>query len=168
MYSLALVLVECATGSVPFAGETTASTLAMRTQGDLVLGPELGGLRSVLERAGRLDPDERPEAAEFEIGLMASAEELERPEPLPIVPTLGDGEQTSELRVVDGLGAVSLIDLTSGDQVLGASDPADAAEPEVVEMPSPVVEEQVPEAAAAEVTVADDGSGGRPERRRWA
>ena len=49
--------------------DTTAATLALRTQGDLELGPELGGLRSVLERAGRLDPDQRPEAAEFEIGL---------------------------------------------------------------------------------------------------
>ena len=84
---------------------TTAATLALRTQGDLELGAELGGLRIVLERAGRLDPDERPEAAEFEISLMAAAEELDRPEPLPIVPTLGDGEPTSELR--PGRGARS-------------------------------------------------------------
>jgi len=106
VYSLALVLVECATGQVPFAGETTASTLALRTQGDLELSSSLAGLRSVLERAGRLDPDERPEAAEFEIGLMAAAEELARPEPLPIILTLGDGEQTSEMHLVRGLGAV--------------------------------------------------------------
>ncbi len=139
VYSLALVLVECATGSVPFAGETTASTLALRTQGDLVLGPELGGLRSVLERAGRLDPDERPEAAEFEIGLMAAAEELDRPEPLPIVPTLGDGEQTSEMRLVAGLGAVSLIDLTSDAAVLEAADAVGAADPEVAEPATPAV-----------------------------
>ena len=106
VYSLALVLVECATGEVPFTGETTASTLALRTQGDLELSSSLAGLRSVLERAGRLDPDERPEAAEFEIGLMAAAEELARPEALPIVRTLGDGEQTTELHLVRGLGAI--------------------------------------------------------------
>jgi len=154
VYSLALVLVECATGSVPFAGETTASTLAMRTQGDLRLGPEMGGLRSVLERAGRLDPDERPEAAEFEIGLMASAEDLDRPEPLPIVPTLGVGEQTSEMRMIDGLGAVSLIDLKSGSRlpegpaVAGPS--AGSSEPRVVEMSSPVVIEPASGIAAAD------------------
>lgn len=129
VYSLALVLVECVTGSVPFSGDTTASTLALRTQGDLELGPELGGIRSVLERAGRLDPDQRPEAAEFEIALMAAAEELERPEPLPIVPTLGDGEQTSEMQLVKGLAGVSLID--PGSDALDAAD-ATAADPVVL------------------------------------
>jgi serine/threonine-protein kinase len=60
----------------------------------------------VLERAGRLDPTDRPEAAEFEIALMAAAEELARPEPLPIVLTLGVAEQTAELRQVSGLGLI--------------------------------------------------------------
>lgn len=108
VYSLALVLVECLTGEVPFVGDSTAATLGLRTQGDLRLGPELGGLRSVLERAGRLDPDERPEAAELEISLMAAAEELDRPAPLPIIPTLGDGENTSEMvvRHRDGVAVV--------------------------------------------------------------
>lgn len=118
VYSLALVLVECLTGQVPFAADTTAATLALRTQGDLELGPELGGLRSVLERAGRLDPAERPEAAEFEIALMATAEEYERPEPLPIVATLGDGQETSEMMLVAGIGAITgldgAVDLTQG------------------------------------------------------
>lgn len=130
VYSLALVLVECVTGQVPFTGDTTASTLALRTQGDLELSASLGGLRSVLERAGRLDPDERPEAAEFEIGLMAAAEELARPEPLPIVPTLGDGEETTELHLAAGLGAV------------GPTEPVDGAplrDPEVLPEPPPVV-----------------------------
>ncbi len=110
VYSLALVLVECVTGAVPFSADTTAATLALRTQGDLELGAELGGLRSVLERAARLDPDERPEAAEFEIALMAAAEEFDRPEPLPIVPTMGDGEQTSQWLVVDGESGIAFVD----------------------------------------------------------
>ncbi len=139
VYSLALVLVECVSGQVPFTGETTAATLAMRTQGDLELGPELGGLRSVLERAGRLDPEERPEAAEFEIGLMAAAEELERPEPLPIVLTLGDGERTSELHLAQGLDGIGLIDPFSPEievmelpepQVLDDAEPGPAVAPE--------------------------------------
>lgn len=141
VYSLALVLVECVTGTVPFSGETTAATLTLRTQGDLVLGPELGGLRSVLERAGRLDPDERPEAAEFEIALMAAAEELDRPEPLPIVPTLGDGEQTSEMHLVAGLGGVSLLD-GDGDGAAPASDTPqvlDTPPPRVIDPAEPVI-----------------------------
>ncbi len=142
VYSLALVLVECVTGAVPFSGDTTAATLALRTQGDLELGPELGGLRSVLERAGRLDPDERPEAAEFEIGLMAAAEELERPEPLPIVPTLGDGEQTSELHLIAGLGGISLLDPETGiEEWAPTPDPrvVDTPPPRVVDPADPVV-----------------------------
>jgi serine/threonine-protein kinase len=37
---------------------------------------------------------------------MAAAEELARPEPLPIVLTLGEAEQTTELRQVSGLGLI--------------------------------------------------------------
>ncbi|MHB1138972.1 MAG: Stk1 family PASTA domain-containing Ser/Thr kinase [Microthrixaceae bacterium] len=133
VYSLALVLVECVTGSVPFTGDTTASTLALRTQGDLELSASLGGLRSVLERAGRLEPDERPEAAEFEIGLMAAAEELARPEPLPVVATLGDGEETSELHLARELGIVR---------------PRDVKDPEVLPDPPPVVLGQDPSAVS--------------------
>lgn len=168
VYSLALVLVECVSGRVPFSGDTTAATLALRTQRDLELGPELGGLRSVLERAGRLDPDERPEAAEFEIGLMAAAEDLERPEPLPLVPTLGDGEQTSEMHLVRGLEGITLLDPTTfGDPVPDPSpaDPADTdrsdtdpvvvdpGDPEVLSGPEPEALE--PAAAAAEGSVAE-------------
>lgn len=168
VYSLALVLVECVSGRVPFSGDTTAATLALRTQRDLELGPELGGLRSVLERAGRLDPDERPEAAEFEIGLMAAAEDLERPEPLPLVPTLGDGEQTSEMHLVRGLEGITLLDPASfGDPVpdpLPADPPVpdpsdtdpvvvDPADPEVLSGPEPEVLE--PDAAASAVAERD-------------
>lgn len=106
MYSLALVLVECATGSVPFTADTTTGTLALRTRSDLVLGPEFGGLRGPLERAARRDPDERPDADELEIALMAAAEVLDRPEPLPLVATLDEAEITSELRLVEGLGGL--------------------------------------------------------------
>lgn len=140
VYSLGLVLVECVTGSVPFSADSTAATLALRTQGDLELGQELGGIRSVLERAGRLDPDARPDAAELEIALMAAAEELERPEPLPIVATLGDGEQTSELLLVQGLEGVALIDPL--DPAAPRSAAPRAAAPEVLDPPPPQVLEE--------------------------
>src|SRR5690606_12776841 len=126
VYSLALILVECLTGRVPFTGDTTAATLALRTQGDLELGAELGPLRSVLERAGRLDPEQRPDAAELEIALMAAAEGLPRPDPLPLVPTLGEGESTSELHLAREVDVVA---------------PAAGSDPVVVDEPDPVVVE---------------------------
>jgi len=75
VYSLALVMVEAVTGEVPAPA------------GDLELDADFGALRSVLERAGRRQPEERPDAEELEIALMAAAEDLPRPEPLPLVGT---------------------------------------------------------------------------------
>ncbi len=135
VYSLTLVLVECLTGQVPFATDTTAGTLALRTQGDLVLDSSLGSLRSVLEHAGRLDPEDRPDAAVFEIALMAAAEDMPRPEPLPIVPTLGNGEETSELfiaREIEILGGAR--SGADADTRTGA-----AESPTVLPHPDPVV-----------------------------
>jgi serine/threonine-protein kinase len=109
VYSLALVLVECVTGSVPLTGETTASTLALRTQGDLPVAAELAALRGPLERAGRLDPAERPDAGGLAIALMAAAERLPRPEPLPLTPHPAEFEITSELRTAGPLGNVRVL-----------------------------------------------------------
>ena len=113
VYSLALVLVECVTGQVPFVADTTAGTLALRTQSDLDVPPELAGLRGTLQRAGRLDPDERPDADEVEISLMAAAETMPRPEPLPLVATLDEAQITSELRLVEGIGGLGAIAVLS-------------------------------------------------------
>lgn len=136
VYSLALVLVECVTGSVPFAADTTAATLAGRTLGDLELGSEFGSLRAPLERAGRLDPDQRPDADEFAIALMAAAELLPRPEPLPLVPTLGEAEVTSELLRAEGLAG--LVPVAAPDGVDGPGEegaPGWASEPTAVDGP---------------------------------
>ena len=78
VYALALVVVEAVTGGVPALGDTTAATLALRTGGDVMLDPDaaaaVGPLRGPLERALRLDPTDRPDAAELEIALLATAE----------------------------------------------------------------------------------------------
>ena len=126
VYSLALVLVECVTGQVPFVADTTAGTLALRTQSDLEVPAELGGLRGTLERAGRLEPDERPDADEVEISLMAAAETMPRPEPLPLVATLDEAQITSELRLVEGIGGLGAVAVLSDRRPSGATDGDDS------------------------------------------
>jgi len=84
VYSLALVLVEAVTGQVPFGREHPEATAIARLDEDLVVSPDLGRLRGVLERAGRCDRELRPEAGEFEIALLAAAEEMDAPTPIPL------------------------------------------------------------------------------------
>jgi serine/threonine-protein kinase len=94
VYSLALVLIEAVTGTVPFAADTTIGTLMARVERPVEVPAALGPLRPVLERAGRPQPDDRPDAGDFAVGLMAAAEDLDRPTPLPLVgatPHLGAG-----------------------------------------------------------------------------
>ena len=151
VYSLALVLIECVTCQVPFAADTTTGTLALRTQGDLEVPDGLAGLRGTLERAGRLDPDRRPDAEEVEISLLAAAETMPRPEPLPLVATLDEAEITAELRLVegiDGLGVVTALDADElpvpDDAVTGRAEDVDRTveEPEVLERTPIVVAEE--------------------------
>ena len=65
VYSLALILIEGVTGSVPFAAESTVATLSARAGRLMPVDADLGPLASVLERAGRPDPVERSTAAQF-------------------------------------------------------------------------------------------------------
>ena len=95
VYSLGLVLIEAVTGRVPFAADTTIATLMARVDTPVEVSAELGPLRRVLERAGRPDPAERPDAGEFALGLLAASEELSRPEALPLAgATTGAGDIT--------------------------------------------------------------------------
>ncbi|MBS1838667.1 MAG: PASTA domain-containing protein, partial [Actinobacteria bacterium] len=113
VYSLALVLVECVTGEVPFAADTTTATLALRTQADMDVPDLLGELRPTIERAGRMDPDRRPDASGLEISLWAAAEQLPRSDPLPLVATLDEAEVTAELSLVqdlEGLHSIAVAD----------------------------------------------------------
>jgi serine/threonine-protein kinase len=93
IYSLALVLIEAVTGRVPFAADTTLATLMARVDAPVDVPPELGGLRPVLAWAGRPSPEDRPDAGDFALGLLAAAEDLARPEPLPLAGAIvGDGK----------------------------------------------------------------------------
>jgi eukaryotic-like serine/threonine-protein kinase len=85
VYSLALVLVEAVTGTVPFAADTSLTTLLARVERHLEAPPELGALGPVLERAGRADPADRyPGARGFAAALAGTAAGLPAPDPIPL------------------------------------------------------------------------------------
>jgi eukaryotic-like serine/threonine-protein kinase len=86
LYSLALVLIEAVTAKVPFSADTTIGMLTARTQRSVTAPEELGPLGPVVERAGRVDVDERyPDAATMRAALMDVGESLPPPGPLPLV-----------------------------------------------------------------------------------
>ena len=87
VYALSLSLIEAVTGSVPFAGDSTNSTLALRVGKLMPVSADLGSLAAVLERAGRPDSEDRSTAAEFGRGLVQAAQKLPRPEPIPLIAT---------------------------------------------------------------------------------
>ena len=88
LYALSLVLVEAVTGRVPFTADTTIGMLTARTQKAMLAPEELGPLVPVLERAGRIDPDERyPDAATMRSALSDVAESLPPPAPLTLAGT---------------------------------------------------------------------------------
>ena len=87
VYALSLCLIEAITGKVPFAGDSTVSTLAARVGKLMPVTADMGSLASVLERGGRPDAEDRWTAVEFARALVASAETLPRPEPIPVMAT---------------------------------------------------------------------------------
>jgi serine/threonine-protein kinase len=85
LYSLAVVLVESVTGTVPVVGDTAIGTLAVRTHTPLVAPLSLGRLGPVVERAGRPEPGDRyPDAATMRAALADAARVLPPPQPLPL------------------------------------------------------------------------------------
>ncbi len=98
VYSLAVILVEAVTGSVPFSGQSTVATLSARVGRLMPVSADLGPLASVLERAGRPDASERSTAAELGRGLVEVANKLPRPAPIPIVVTSVFDDDPSRLR----------------------------------------------------------------------
>ncbi len=85
LYSLAVVLVEGVTGTVPAVADTAIGTLAARTHTPLVAPIEMGRLGPVVERAGRPDPAERyPDAATMRAALSDVARVLPPPQPLTL------------------------------------------------------------------------------------
>lgn len=85
VYALSLILVEAMTGAVPFATDSTATTLAARIDRLLPVSADLGPLAPILEHAARPVADERATAVEFGLALVGTARRLPRPDALPLV-----------------------------------------------------------------------------------
>jgi serine/threonine-protein kinase len=91
VYSLALVLYEAVTGTVPFVADTTMGTLAARIGQPLPHNDALGPLDDVLARAAAPDVASRLDAAGLAARLGALASALPTPSALPLVtPKLED------------------------------------------------------------------------------
>ncbi len=98
VYSLGLVLIEAVTGWVPFTADTTIATLMARVDTPVAVPDELGPLRGILERAGRPDPSERPDAGEFAVRLLATSAHLDPPAPLSLA---GATATAGDIAVID-------------------------------------------------------------------
>ena len=87
VYSLALVLYESMTGTVPFVADTTVGTLMARVGAPLPRHPALGPLDEVLARAASPEVEVRLDAAAFATRLEAVAAGLGPAGPLPLAVT---------------------------------------------------------------------------------
>ena len=99
VYSLALVLYEAVTGTVPFVTDTTMGTLAARIGQPLPHNDLLGPLDDVLARAAAPDVASRLDAAGLAARLGALAAALPTPSALPLVtPKLEDSAPINGFR----------------------------------------------------------------------
>ena len=117
VYSLALVLYEAVTGTVPFVTDTTMGTLAARIGQPLPHHDALGPLDDVLARAAAPDVAARLDAAGLAARLGALAAALPAPAPLPLVIPRLDATST-----IHGFRAPGVSELTdSGVLAVGAA-----------------------------------------------
>jgi serine/threonine-protein kinase len=123
LYALAIVLYECLTGSVPFSGETDASTALARVTRDATppssLRPSLPpALNDLLVRTLARDPGERPSSA------AAFRDELVRAVVLPR-PAPPEGHPTQPIAKVGGEASrADLTVVTNRDHTETAARPA--------------------------------------------
>jgi len=129
LYALSLVLMESVSGSVPFVSDTAIGTLAARTRASIVAPDELGALGRVVERAGRVDPDERyPDAATMGTALADAALSLPPPGPL-VLAGLTETSIDPDPTEIRGGAAASLYDQ---DAITVVTEPDADVEPRVV------------------------------------
>jgi serine/threonine-protein kinase len=130
VYSLALVLYEAVTGTVPFVTDTTMGTLMARVGAPLPAHPALGPLDDVLARAAAPEASARLDAAGLAARLGALASALPTPEPLPLEPTLHEppapisgfrAPDVSELTQVTPVGSPTSVGAGAGNGAVGGT-----------------------------------------------
>jgi eukaryotic-like serine/threonine-protein kinase len=84
VYALGLVLIEALTGAVPLTADTNLGTLMCRVDTQVPVPEAMGPLREILERCGRPDPADRPEASDLIRSFLQVARQLDPPDPLPL------------------------------------------------------------------------------------
>ena len=112
VYSLALVLIEAHTGTLPFAADTTLGTLMARVDRPIPVPPEMGPLVPALQAAGAADPADRPDAGRFAAMLAAAGS------PVAVAPLPLAGVATLERAQFDPIEPTTLF--RPADDVLGA------------------------------------------------
>ena len=115
VYSLALVLYEAVTGTVPFVTDTTMGTLAARIGQPLPHDPALGPLDDVLARAAAPAAAARLDASGLGARLGALASALPTAAPLPLI--IGNHDSSSPIA---GFRAPGVSELTEVVPVAGA------------------------------------------------
>jgi serine/threonine-protein kinase len=122
LYSLAIVLVEAATGQVPIVADTAIGTLAARSTRSIDAPAEMGRLGAIVERAGRSNPDERyPDAATMGAALSDATRQLPPPAPLRLA-GLGEALDDPNPTRVGGTNAMAVFDQDRGSRDSTASD----------------------------------------------
>ncbi len=91
VYSLALVLYEAVTGTVPFVSDTTIGTLMARVGARLPAHESLGPLGGILAPAAAPEPADRIDASALAARLQTLAAQLPDPTPLPLAGAGGRG-----------------------------------------------------------------------------
>jgi serine/threonine-protein kinase len=122
VYSLALVMIESVTGTVPFAADTTVATLMARIDAILPVPDSLGPLRSVVERAGRPDPAERYDASALGRALSGTAERLPRPAPLPLMKPSPSNSDLLDLTTMKPAASSEMTPITGAERDAGVFD----------------------------------------------
>jgi serine/threonine-protein kinase len=149
VYALTLVLVEAATGSVPFALDTTLGGLIARAGQPIPVPAELGLLAPVLEQAGLADPEARVSAEALAQQISAVARQLRAPARLPLSGLANGGDQEN---------AGDHTQLAGGGRRAAAPDLSILPDDPVVVMPAPLSAEAV-EVPRSEPRLAQSGPG---------
>jgi eukaryotic-like serine/threonine-protein kinase len=163
VYSLALVLYEAVTGTVPFVTDTTMGTLAARIGQPLPHNEALGPLDDVLARAAAPETSARLDAAGLAARLGALAAALPSPAPLPLV-----FHHIEDSTTIAGFRAPGVSELTDSGVVAAAA--ATGAMSSTAIAPSVAAAPIGTRAGPGEIFDAEPngtGRGGRPPNGRF-